>query len=94
MMVKGGVGLARALRHCGLSRRAHYKKRPAERGIDTAVAKPWPAYGPEPTCGTRMPAHTAARRTGRLAAPAGRATPCAAAPAPSFAMWRNNDTVR
>ena len=66
MMVKGGVSLARALRHCGLSRRAYYKKRLVERGIDTAVAKAVTRISSErPTYGTRMLAHTAAYEMGR-----------------------------
>ena len=61
MVVKGGVSLARALRYCGLSRRAYYKKRPVERGIDTAVAKAVTRISSErPTYGTRMLAHMAA----------------------------------
>ena len=67
MMVEGGVSLARALRYCGLSRRAYYyKKRQVERGIDTAVAKAVTRISSErPTYGTRMLAHTAAYEMGR-----------------------------
>ncbi len=67
MMVKGGVSLARALRHCCLSRQAYYyKKRQVKRGIDTAVAKAVTRISSErPTHGTRMLAHMAAYEMGR-----------------------------
>ena len=66
-LVSGGMSLNKALKHCGVSRRAYYyKKRPVERGIDVAVAKAVTRIASDrPTYGTRMLAHTAAYEMGR-----------------------------
>lgn len=59
------MSLTKAMRHCGVSRRAYYcEPRPVRRSIDTAVAKSVVRIASErPTYGTRMLAHTAACET-------------------------------